>query len=190
MRSLETKKDIRNRIRKKRLALAPEQREQYSRSITSQVIEHPFFLNADEIYCYVSCESEVSTFELLKKCQSMGKKVAVPKVIVDNFMKFYYIDSLKSLTPGAYGILEPEADPQREACKEHALVILPGVAFDRQGNRIGYGKGFYDNYLSTHPQYHRIGLAFSAQCVDFIPADCHDIRVEAVITEKGNYITC
>lgn len=120
----------------------------------------------------------------------MGKKVAVPKVIVDNFMKFYYIDSLKSLTPGAYGILEPEAYPQREACKEHALVILPGVAFDRQGNRIGYGKGFYDNYLSTHPQYHRIGLAFSAQCVDFIPADCHDIRVEAVITEKGNYITC
>lgn len=190
MRNLETKKDIRNRIRKKRLVLPPEQRQQHSRRIISQVIEHPFFQNADEIYCYVSCEAEVSTFELLKKCLSVGKKVAVPKVIVDNLMKFYYIDSLKVLKSGAYGILEPEDEPEREANGENVLVILPGVAFDAGGNRIGYGKGFYDNYLNAHPQYHRIGLAFSAQCVEHIPADRHDICMEAVITEKGNYMIC
>lgn len=170
--------------------MPPEQKSACSRQITEQVMAHPFFQNAEEIYCYISLYEEVSTFELINSTLKMGKKVAVPKVIVDNFMKFYYIDSLTELKTGYFGILEPEADTAREAEGKQGLVLLPGTAFDRSGNRIGYGKGFYDTYLYAHPELHRIALAFSLQCVERIPADPHDIRVEAVITEKGNYMTC
>lgn len=190
VRSLEIKKDIRNRIRKRRMVLLPEQRQAYSKRIVDQVVCHPLFLCAEEIYCYASFGEEVVTFDLIKRAWEMGKKVAVPRVIVDNSMNFYYIDSLKELQTGSFGILEPDENAAREADGENVLVILPGIAFDRKGNRIGYGKGFYDAYLSRHPQFHRLGLAFSAQCVEWIPADSHDIRVEAVITEKGNYMLC
>lgn len=190
MRNLEIKKDIRARIRKRRMVLLPEQRQAYSKRIVDQVVCHPLFLRAEEIYCYASFGDEVVTYDLIKTAWKMGKKVAVPRVIVDNFMKFYYIDSLKELKTGHYGIPEPEENIAREAEGREVLVILPGVAFDKNGNRIGYGKGFYDAYLGGHPQFHRIGLAFSAQCVEWIPSDSHDIRVEAVITEKGNYVSC
>lgn len=190
MRNLETKKDIRDRIRKKRKSLLPEQRQAYGRQITEQVIRHPFFQREEEIYCYVSFGEEVPTFELIKSALKMGKKVAVPRVIVDNNMEFYYIDSLKELKTGHFGILEPEAAAEKRAEGRQGLVLLPGMAFDRNGNRIGYGKGFYDTYLSAHPQLGRIALAYSLQCVEWIPADVHDVRVEAVITEKGNFMIC
>lgn len=172
------------------MVLLPEQRQAYSKRIVDQVVCHPLFLCAEEIYCYVSFGDETVTFDLIKQSLKTGKKVAVPRVIVDNFMNFYYIDSLKELKTGHFGILEPEENPVRKADGQDVLVILPGIAFDRKGNRIGYGKGFYDAYLNEHPEFHRIGLAFSDQCVEWIPADPHDIRVEAVITEKGNYMSC
>lgn len=77
-----------------------------------------------------------------------------------------------------------------EKSNSDILMILPGAAFDRMGNRIGYGKGFYDRYLRRFPCCCRMGLAYSAQCVDAIPAESWDIRVETVITEKGNFMSC
>lgn len=204
---METKKEIRTRALKERGALLPEERNFRDQKIHSLAAAHPLFQNAREIYCYASFRDEVSTDGLLELAWKAGKKTAVPCVTDSLRMEFYYIESLKELRPGYRGILEPEADMAEKAIpgKETGirldeglspdedrdiLIILPGAAFDRMGNRIGYGKGFYDRYLQRFPVCRRMGLAYSVQCVEEIPADPWDIRVEAVITEKGNFVSC
>lgn len=205
---MEIKKQIRTRIRNERAALNPKMRQAFSDKIFEQIISHPLYRHAGEIYCYVSFVEEVSTEKLISYSLKMGKKVAVPKIIVDNFaakenisdlqeksvtfkqkrkMEFYYIEGTDELSEGYFGIMEPpEKTP---ACGDNVLVVMPGVAFDRQCNRIGYGKGFYDSYLKQHPQFRRIALAYSMQCLDTFPAEAHDIRPEMIITEEETY-TC
>ena len=160
-------------------------RREYSRKIAEQVISHPLFLWAEEIYCYVSHGTEVLTNEIFSAAWRCGKKTAVPKVQGAHDMGFYFIRSMKELAPGCWNILEPVGKPETLAEGKKVLVILPGAAFDKYGNRIGYGKGYYDTYLKKHPEYRRIGLAFSTQCVKTIPAESHDVPVEFVVTERG-----
>lgn len=190
VKNLERKTDIRNRTKAKRKLLPVQARTEYSRKITSYVLGHPFFCDAPEIYCYASWKEEVSTAELIRTSLKLGKKVALPKVLDGNTMLFYYINTPSELIPGYQGILEPAADVQRIADNPAALMIVPGLVFDKSGNRIGYGKGFYDAYLACHPEIKRIGLAFSIQCTESVPADPHDIRMDEVITEKGCYMSC
>lgn len=177
-------------MKRDRAALTPEVRQAWSDTIFKKVISHPLYRHAGEIYCYVSFGEEVSTGRLISYSLEMGKKVAVPKIIVDNGtkmkMEFYYIDSMEELQEGYYGIMEPPA--KIKACGKDVLVIMPGVAFDIQCNRIGYGKGFYDSYLSVHPDYRRIALAYGMQCLESIPAGEHDIRPEIIMTEEENYV--
>lgn len=183
---METKKEIRNQIRRKRMSLSSSERAFFECRIYENVIAHPLYEEAQEIYCYVSFQDEVSTDKLLEHSWKMGKRVAVPKILVDNsakYMDFFYIDSREELSPGYYGILEPESKKKAEG--KNVLVIMPGVAFDEKLNRIGYGGGFYDTYLEKHPEYRRMAIAFSIQCVGKIPAEPYDIRPEVLITEAG-----
>lgn len=216
---METKKEIRTRALKERGALPPETRAFYDQKIHRLAAAHPLFQNAREIYCYASFRDEVSTAGLIELAWQKGKKVAVPRVAEGMRMEFCYIESLTELRPGYQGIPEPAAGisgiqdalgrgaadnisgkalPVRAGGREELhekdgrdiLVILPGAAFDRKGNRIGYGKGFYDRYLQHFHRCRRMGLAYSVQCVEEIPAQAWDICAEAVITEKGNFVTC
>lgn len=174
-------------------------RQRYSRAITERVLSHPFFQCADTILCYVSFREEVDTKDLISSAWETGKTIAVPRVLKDNRMEFYKIRSMEELKIGYQGILEPEADRNRHVRNvqngnfigqdaRRTLMILPGAAFDRKGNRIGYGKGFYDAYLDRYPYFYKMGLAFSCQCVEEIPAEPHDICVDAVFTEVGDYV--
>lgn len=196
---METKKEIRTRALKERGALPPEKRDSFDLEIHRLAAAHPLFQNAREIYCYASFRDEVSTAGLMELAWMAGKKVAVPRVTGSLQMEFYYIESILELLPGYQGIPEPEGDMVKIAVPEKGLspnrnddilVILPGAAFDRTGNRIGYGKGFYDRYLRNFPWCRRMGLAYSVQCVEKIPADPWDVCAEAVITEKGNFMSC
>lgn len=205
---METKKEIRTRALKERRALPPEKRDSFDRRIHRLAAAHPLFQNAREIYCYASFRDEVSTAGLMDLAWKTGKKVAVPRVMDKRQIEFYYIESLGELLPGYQGIPEPEADMAKKAIpgktadihmnteglfpnRDRAiLMVLPGAAFDKMGNRIGYGKGFYDRYLQRFPGCRRIGLAYSVQCVEEIPAESWDVCAEVVITEKGNYVSC
>lgn len=204
VKNLETKKQIRTRVLKERRALTADVRDRYSQKIRSLTVMHPLFQSAREIYCYASFREEVWTAGLMEEAWNYGKRVAVPRVMDEGKMDFFYIENLEELSPGYYGIPEPAWDASKIALPEsisepgmyrgpaadgsQVLILLPGAAFDKRGNRIGYGKGFYDRYLYRFPKCHRIGLAYSIQCVDEIPAEPLDISVEAVITEKGNYM--
>lgn len=181
---MESKKDIRKRVLTKRKEILKKVWEENSHKIFEKVVTHPSFLNADEVYCYVDFKNEVGTKEILEYAWSLQKKVAVPKILGDD-MKFYYINSLHELEEGYFGIFEPVIENQAEG--ENVLVVMPGVAFDRQRHRIGYGKGFYDKYLDEHPDYQTMALAFELQMVENIPADEHDICPQIIITEEQTY---
>ena len=152
--------------------------------IVKKLISHPLFVMADEIYCYVDCKGEVYTSDIFITAWKMGKKTAAPR-IENGEMDFYYIERFDDLDLGTYGIPEPVTT--KKANGNNVLVVMPGVAFDKHKNRIGFGKGFYDKYLEKHLDYRRIALAFSLQIVKDIPADTHDIKPEFVITEEEIY---
>lgn len=189
---MESKKDIRKYVLEKRGQLSAKDWEEKSHSIYEKVVSHPFFLNAEIIYCYIDYQKEVGTREIIKKAWEDKKKVAVPKV-EGSEMSFYFIQKFADLKEGYRGIPEPE--PLFLAKVENTsdqtspvLVIVPGAAFDNNCNRIGYGKGYYDKFLSLHKHYHTMALCFACQMVDEIPAESYDIRPEIVITEENSYV--
>ena len=181
---MESKKDIRKRVLAIRQNLTEKEWEEKSRLIYEKVTSHPFFLQADAIYCYVDYRREVATRKIIEYAWSLNKKVAVPKVDEDE-MEFYYIHSFEDLREGFKGIREPEE--RYPAKDEHVLVIMPGSAFDAKCNRIGYGKAYYDKYLHAHPNYKIIAMAFELQMVEEVPAEVHDICPDIIITEEKTY---
>ena len=181
---METKKDIRKRVLEARKAITKKEWEEKSDCICEKVTSHPFFLESDEIYSYMDYRSEVGTKKIIEKAWKMGKRVAIPKTDGDK-MSFYYIHSFDDVLPGNWNILEPKTDEPAEG--KNVCVIMPGSVFDRKRNRIGYGKGYYDKYLSEHSGYVTIALAFELQMLDEIPSEEFDIKPQCIMTEEKIY---
>ena len=182
---MEKKKDIRKGVLAKRNLIPYVEWDKNSDEISAKVLKQDAFIQADEIYCYIDFRNEVGTKKIIETAWRMGKKVACPKIVGD-VMNFYYIKSYDDLRPGSWGILEPVEEAL--ACGENVLVIMPGAAFDRALHRIGYGKGYYDQYLAKHPDYQTMALAFEVQMVENIPVDKHDISPQMIITEGHIYV--
>lgn len=176
------KREIRKQIFKRRKEAGQEQILADSRVICEKIIQSPAFQNAETVYVYMDCKGEVSTKPLLETSWRLGKKVAAPRVTGPGEMKYYYIESFADVAPGYYDIPEPTTG--REARDEEALLIVPGVAFDRNRHRCGYGQGFYDRYLTAHREHVTIGVAFDFQMVEEVPADVYDMFPQILITEK------
>ena len=141
-----------------------------------------------DLFAYFSCNHEVDTKEFLCDWISKNRQVALPKVGDDGYaMDFYYIHSLEEVKEGYKGIFEPRKNCVKADNSKDGIILVPGVGFDRQGNRVGYGKGFYDRYLKKHNFQKTIGIAFEFQIFDNIEYEKNDIRLDAVITEKQIY---
>ncbi len=146
-----------------------------------------FFKGAEKIALYASFSNEVLTDELLKTALKHGKEVSYPMVVRDNMrrLKFYRVRSIDELTPGSYDIREPKARANEEAeISGLELIVVPGVAFDCDGARLGYGKGYYDMALkgASCPV---VALAYDFQVLkEKLPVETHDVPVGAVVTEK------
>ena len=178
---------MKNKIRKEILALRKKLPEKVVEKNSNEIIrktrQHPVYLNAELILAYIDTNGEVQTKKLIEDAWNQGKKVAVPKVQGD-IMHFYLIESYDQLVPGDFGIQEPKEDCWKiEELTDNTLVIMPGVAFDRAGNRIGYGKGYYDKYFGQYPDIYKIAIAFEMQIIESIPADEYDVSADEVITE-------
>lgn len=176
-------------MKKKRSSLSIERLLVYSSHIFETVVNREEYINADVVLAYVSFSSEVDTHFLIRHALKNGKKVAVPKVFPNAEMKFFYIDSLDELKPGAYGILEPENS--REVAYDDSknyVILLPGVAFDEDKNRLGYGGGYYDRFLEKHPKIFKIMLAYELEkAEEKLPSDAFDVRSDIIITELRTY---
>lgn len=180
------KKILRKQKMQERDSLSAEMRQALSDIITNKVIELEEYKLAETILCYVSCRSEVSTVELIEHSLKAGKTVGVPKVEGDD-MCFYKIMSMDDLEPGYFGVLEPKTCKPIEETN-NSLVIVPGLVFDLDLNRIGYGKGFYDRYFqkaeTVGNSLIKCGIAYDMQICDRIETDQYDRHLDMIITEK------
>ncbi len=184
---METKKEIRKRILARREAVPQKDWQEDTDAITARTVAHPWFKRAELLFCYLDCRKEVGTRSLIRKAWESGKTVAVPKVEQEGGMRFYRITGFSKLEPGTYGIPEPAGEPEDLIIPEKdrpSLVILPGVAFDLTGGRIGYGGGFYDHFLDTCPFLKKMALGFELQIVEQMPVRDQDIRYDILMTEK------
>ena len=142
----------------KKAAMTPAQIQGCSRELTRMALASPLYEAARSIYGYLPYNQEVHTLELLQAALNSGKRVAVPKVFGDT-MRFIWLTNLQDVAPGYCGIPEPLADGP-EADDPHALVLMPGLAFDPAGHRVGYGGGFYDKFLAQEPEHPTLALCY------------------------------
>lgn len=181
VKNMESKKAIRKQIFAARKACSDQEIEQWSRQLTDRLTALPEFQEAKQILVYADYNHEVMTGFLIEEAWKAGKEVAVPKVDGKD-MIFYKLTDFSQLEPGYFGIPEPARGEIVEW--EDALMIMPGVAFDKNNHRVGYGGGFYDRYLEKHPDLKRIAAAFEFQILSEVPTEPTDISPEIVVTEK------
>ena len=181
---MEEKKAIRQFIRKQRKELDPVVWQSATDEICRKTSELDLFREATDIYCYIDFGGEVGTRTLIMEAWKLGKTVWVPKVHNET-MDFYELDSFDELKPGTYGILEP--DTGVPATAEDGLMIMPGVAFDTNRNRVGYGGGYYDRYLEAHPHLHTLAFAFDMQVLFEVSTEETDIKPQILVTETNIY---
>ena len=173
------KKMLRRQIREKKRAMTLEQIQHASSNLGEQFAASPLYRAASTIYGYLPYNQEVRTVPMLQRALDEGKRVAVPKVYGDE-MKFIYLDDLSAVEAGYAGIPEPIADgPVAE--DKTALVLMPGMAFDPAGHRIGYGGGFYDKFLAAEPEHPTLALCYDFQMLPYLETEEFDMPVDCVL---------
>lgn len=173
------KKLLRKTIRDQKRAMTAEQIEEKSRLLGEQFHGSDFYRQAKSIYGYLPYNQEVRTVAMLEQALKDGKRVAVPKCYGDE-MRFIWMEDLSKVEKGYAGIPEPIADDP-VADDETALVLMPGLAFDPMGHRIGYGGGFYDKFLAKEPGHPTLALCYDFQMLDHLETEEFDIPVDRVI---------
>lgn len=177
----------REEMRARRKALGAEERETLQSQALTRLLSVPELHQAEWVYPFVSCRTEIDTWELIRSLLKQEKqRIAVPRV-EGTVMEFVEIHAWQDLQPGTMGILEP-VDGEVVAAA-HGVMLIPGLAFDRTGNRVGYGAGYYDKYLEQHDgaDLYTLAYAFDFQVVDQIGAEAHDRKVDAIVTDQGFY---
>ena len=173
------KKTLRKMIREKKRAMTEAQIQQASARLAQMLYASPLYRQATTIYGYLPYNQEVRTIPMLEHALAEGKRVAVPKVYGDE-MRFLYIDDLSRVEKGYAGIPEP-IDDGPVADDSTALVLMPGLAFDKNGNRMGYGGGFYDKFLAAEPNHPTIALCYDFQMLPKLETEEFDIPVDLVL---------
>lgn len=171
---------MKKEIRKEILYLRDNLEERYSKSmiIKDKIMNLDIYKNSNCIALYHSMKSEVDTKELIKESLELGKKVVLPRIINKNKMIFIIVNSDTNYEKNSYGVLEPIGEEERDI----DLIICPGVAFDKDNNRLGYGRGYYDKYLKDKDIY-KIGICYKEQVVDKIDIDDFDIKMDMIVTD-------
>ena len=173
------KQQLRKAIREKKRAMTPEEIERRSEILARLFLETPVYRQARTLYGYLPYNQEVRTFPILEQALRDGKQVAVPKVYGDT-MRFLLLEDLTQVAKGYAGIPEPIADGP-VAQDPAALVLMPGLAFDPQGHRIGYGGGFYDKFLAQEPEHPTVALCYDFQVLPHLDTQEFDIPVDLVL---------
>lgn len=170
---------LRREIWEKKLTMTQGEIESRSARLGELLAASEVYRDAKTLYGYLPYNQEVRTVPMLEQAMRDGKRVAVPKVYGDT-MKFIYLDDLSQVEKSAMGIPEPIADGP-VADDETALVLMPGVAFDKAGHRIGYGGGYYDKFLAAEPNHPTLALCYDFQMFAHLETEEFDIPVDCVL---------
>lgn len=176
-------------MRQKRRELPPPEKQALDQQMAQQFLSSALYSTCEQLFCFVSLPQEPDTTAILGQALADGKCVAVPRCLPDKTMQFHRLcpdkDMTAQLKAGTYGVLEPPEDlpvvtPDETA---HPLCLVPGLAFDRMGGRLGYGAGYYDRFLGRYPFLLKIGYAASIFVTDEVPMEPTDQRLDGIATE-------
>ena len=173
------KKALRRAIRERKKAMPESEIIARSERLGELFAATEAYRSAKSVYGYLPYNQEVRTVPILQKAIEDGKRVAVPKVYGDT-MKFLWLDDLSQVEKSEMGIPEPIAD-EPVAHDPTALVLMPGVAFTQEGDRMGYGGGYYDRFLAAEPNHPTVALCYEFQMVETLPTEEFDIPVDLVL---------
>jgi 5-formyltetrahydrofolate cyclo-ligase len=177
------KRELRNRMRSVRAVLPAAARLERSRAAAERVVQLAEYASARTIIGFSAIQKEIDPGDLLAQARASGKTVGLPRVVGDQLDLHEYRD-VSELEEGAFGILEPAASAPVIAADSVELVIVPGLAFDTRGHRLGYGRAFYDRVLPQMARAFRVGFAYDFQVVMELPDDAHDVPMHAVVTDQ------
>ena len=177
---VQEKAQLREYLKQQRLALTGVQRRQFSRAIHTRLL--PRLEQAARVFCYLSTHLEVGTRGIIDELSQTGKTVLVPKILNRDRMIATRFDGWDKLQTGQLGILTPDTDAEWPGTID--LCITPGLGFSATGDRIGYGRGYYDKWFAKHPQSIRLGLCYECQLVEALPVTATDVRLHGIITEE------
>ncbi|MCX8070325.1 MAG: 5-formyltetrahydrofolate cyclo-ligase [Thermodesulfovibrionales bacterium] len=175
---------LRKRMLMIRDAIPEKVRKTKNQKIFHHLINLQSFVNANSVCCYGSFKSEVNTKDIISYCLNKGIVISLPKIEM-NRLTIFRIEDIDELKPSKLNIPEPTiiTDLRRLNPKEIDIVIVPGVVFDINKNRIGYGKGYYDRFLSE-TVCKKVALSYEEQIIDFIPIESHDIKMDVIVTDE------
>lgn len=177
------KKSIRKRLLNGRNQLDPGTYSRLSCRAQRTLIDSDCFALAEKLALYSPIKNEVATGKIFVAAKEAGKKVYYPKIVADN-LDFVEVGSLAELSPGAFGVPEPPAGLTAHVT-ELQLIVVPGLAFDQRGHRLGYGRGYYDRQLSVKPgTTTAVGLCFEFQICARLPEEGHDQQLDFIATES------
>lgn len=178
------KEKFRDSMKKQRSELSPEEVLARSENVIVRLAGQEAYRRAGCLAIYVSVRNEVRTHSLIESALGSGKRIAVPVALPNRMLVHREIRNLTELMPSPLGLMEPSGETGSVVppCA-FDVIVVPGLAFDRTGNRIGFGAGYYDRFLSLTPAI-KIGLAFDFQLFDRLPADPRDVSMDLVITES------
>lgn len=180
------KKELRKQLLEIRGSIAIEDISEKSRIITEELLSLDEVIEAETIMIYMSFRNEVDTKGLFKELIKRGKRVVAGRCIKSTREIIpVIVDGMESFEDGNYGILEPSLDNDRVNIEDIDVVIVPGVGFDRTLNRIGFGAGYYDRFLSKlRPDSKKIAICYDEQIVSKVPTGRYDLKMDMVITDK------
>lgn len=174
------KNETRNQIRKIKRQFTPDKLRELSLCIMQRLLIHPRIIAAKTILMYFSLSDEPNTHDTIDHLTAMGKRILLPVVTGENTMILREYHNRKSLQKGLFGIMEPTGKPFT-AYEEIDIAVVPGIAFDITGNRLGRGQGYYDRFLQPLPHLYKIGVCFDFQKLSCIPIDENDVRMNEIL---------
>lgn len=178
-----SKQYVRRKAKQARLALDPSYRHRAGIRIAEHVLRLVKKQAARHVMLYAALEDEVPTEMLFCRLRKLGIDTSFPRIGHGNSLHVHVVSSWDDLRPAAFGIKEPHRALPRVEPTQLDVIVVPGVAFDHRGSRLGYGKGYYDRFLARIPHTLRIGLAFDCCVYERVPSELHDIPMHYVVTE-------
>lgn len=171
-------------MRARRRALSPQEQMEAAHSIYAQLMEFEPYQNARVVMAYMACRGELSLEAVIRDALQQGKTMLLPRCEAAGVMTARRIRTMDDLAPGAYGLPEPKDSCAVASPQEIDLILVPGVAFDRDGNRLGQGGGYYDRFLKESGAL-RMGVCHAFALLDHIVHETHDIAMNSVMTPEG-----
>ena len=180
---IDLKATYRKQMLQKRSVLPINDKKSFDFAIMEYVLRIIADSNYQNIHCYLPMGTEINLYPLIDALLDSKKTIVCPKTLPNRKLQHFILESLDELEGGVFGTQYPKK--AKGFNSEYDLIIVPGLAYDTNKYRLGYGGGYYDNFLINHPSSQKLGLFYSFQELDTIPIESHDIRLDTIITENG-----